>query len=210
MTDHSVAKTNRRRRPEARPAEILAAALALFTEKGFSATRMEDISSRAGLSKAAIYLYFDDKVALLQALVKDTVGNNLALARGMAKGHEGPIAPLLTTLLRFIAGRVTGSRLPDMLKLVISESRAHPSIGHFYLENIILQGLPFFEGLIRRGIETGEFRSVDPVFTVRTMVAPILLASIWKSVFEPLGGETLDVEGFFDHTAEFLLRGLRP
>ncbi len=83
MTDRPV--TTRARRPDARPSEILAAALELFAEKGFSATRMEDVASRAGLSKAAIYLYFKDKMALLQALVNEMAGANLATARHIAE-----------------------------------------------------------------------------------------------------------------------------
>ena len=80
MTDRPVINS-RTRRPEARPAEILAAALDLFAEKGFSATRMEDVAARAGLSKAAIYLYFKDKMALLKALVNEMAGANLAVAK---------------------------------------------------------------------------------------------------------------------------------
>lgn len=206
MTDQSVIK----RRPSARPSEILAAALDLFTERGFNGTRMEDVAARAGLSKAAIYLYFNDKSALLEALVRDTVLTNLSAARTMAEGHQGPVSELLIAVMGFMAGRMTGSRLPDMIKLVISESRAHPDVGRFYLDNVINQGLPFFETIIRRGIDSGEFRAVDPHLAVRSMVAPMLFAAIWRSVFEPLGAERLDMEVFVKHQQDMLLRGLRP
>lgn len=209
MTDRSVTKTHRRR-PEARPAEILAAALDLFAEKGFTATRMADVASRAGLSKAAIYIYFKDKMALLEALVKATVGTNLTMARTMAEGYEGSITELIQTIIGFMAGRIGDTRMPDLIKLIISESRAHPEIGRFYLENVINQGLPFFEGLIRRGIERGEFRAVDPKLAVKAMIAPMLLAAIWRTVFEPLGAEKLDIEAFARHHQDMLLRGLKP
>lgn len=206
MTDQSVIK----RRPSARPSEILAAALDLFTERGFNGTRMEDVAARAGLSKAAIYLYFNDKSALLEALVRDTVLTNLSAARTMTEGHQGPVSELLIAVMGFMAGRMTGSRLPDMIKLIISESRAHPDVGRFYLDNVINQGLPFFETIIRRGIDSGEFRAVDPHLAVRSMVAPMLFAAIWRSVFEPLGAERLDMEVFVKHQQDMLLRGLRP
>lgn len=95
MTSRSVTK----RRPKARPSEILSAALDLFSEKGFSATRMEDVAARAGLSKAGVYLYFDDKMALLQALMKDTVLANLGTARLMASAHDGPVSDLLVAIM---------------------------------------------------------------------------------------------------------------
>jgi AcrR family transcriptional regulator len=136
MTDQ-LEITARKRRPEARPMEILAAALDLFTERGFNATRLEDVASRAGLSKAAIYLYFNDKTALLTAVVQATVGANIGIASDMISKHQGPVAPLLQQLLGFMAGRMQETRMPDLIKLVISESRAHPEIGRFYLDNVI-------------------------------------------------------------------------
>jgi AcrR family transcriptional regulator len=143
MTDRSVTNP-RQRRPEARPAEILSAALDLFAEKGFSATRMEDVASRAGLSKAAIYLYFNDKMALLQALVKDMASANLLVASQIAAQHQGPIAPLLRQIMLFLASQLRNTRFPELMKVIISESRAHPDIGRLYLENVIGEGLPLF------------------------------------------------------------------
>lgn len=190
--------------------EILAAALDLFAEKGFSATRMEDVASRAGLSKAAIYLYFKDKMALLQALVNEMAGANLATARHIAESHQGPAAPLIAQVMLFMATQLRATRFPELMKIIISESRAHPDIGRLYLDNVIGQGLPVFEGIISRGVASGEFRPVDPAFAAKQMVAPMLLAAMWKSVFEPLGGDTLDIEGFIAQHVETFLRGLAP
>ena len=209
MTDQSEI-TARKRRPDARPAEILAAALDLFTERGFSATRLEDIASRAGLSKAAIYLYFKDKISLLQALVQATAGPNLALVAGMIAAHQGPVAPLLRQILSVMAGRMSETRLPDLIKLVISESRAHPEIGRFYLENVVGKALPMLQSLIERGIASGEFCAVDPRLTVKCLIGPMLLGALWKSVFQPIGAEPLDIEALARHHADFIVRALQP
>lgn len=206
MTDRPV--TTRTRRPDDRPAEILAAALDLFAEKGFSATRMEDVAARAGLSKAGVYLYFKDKMALLQALVGEMAGANVAVARGIAEAHEGPIGPLIATVLGFMARQLHETRFPDLLKVVISESRAHPDIGRLYLDSVIRQGLPIFEGLIQRGIEGGEFRAVDPALTVKAMIAPMLLAAIWKTVLQPIGAEQLDIEALATQHIDIFLKGI--
>jgi AcrR family transcriptional regulator len=207
MTDRSVTNS-RSRRPEARPSEILAAALDLFAEKGFSATRMEDVARRAGLSKAAIYLYFKDKMALLRALVNEMAGANVSVARGIAEQHQGPVGPLLTMVLTFLARQLRDTRFPELVKVVISESRAHPDVGRLYLDSVIAQGLPLFEGLIRRGIASGEFRAVDPALAVKAMIAPMLLAAIWKTVVEPLGAEPLDIEAFVTQHMQIFLRGI--
>jgi AcrR family transcriptional regulator len=202
--------TSRKRRPHDRPAEILEAALDLFTERGFKATRLEDVASRAGLSKAAIYLYFKDKTSLLMAIVQATAGANINIAGSMIAQHQGPVAPLLQQLLGFMAGRIDQSRMPDLMKLVISESRAYPEIGRFYLDNVIGQALPLFQSLIERGIATGEFRAVDPRLTVKCIVGPLVLAALWKSVFVPIGAEPINIEDLVRHHADFILRALRP
>lgn len=209
MTDQSEMK-QRRRRPAARPAEILDAALELFAERGFDATRLEDVASRAGLSKAAIYLYFKDKTSLLQAIVQNLVGANIAVAEALVANHEGPAEPAIRQLLAVIANRLAATRLPFILKLIISESRAHPEIGRWYLDTVILKAMPLFRALIEKGIAQGEFRPVNADLAVKSIVAPMLLAALWKAVFEPLGAAPIDAAALADTHADLLIRGLKP
>jgi AcrR family transcriptional regulator len=208
MTDRSETVV-RKRRPNARPTEILEAAFDLFTERGFSGTRVEDVALRAGISKAAIYLYFNDKTAILTAIVQAAAGTNLKIASEMIGGHEGPVAPLLRQLLSFMANRMQETRLPDLIKLVISESRAHPEIGRYYLNNVISEALPLFQSLIERGVASGEFHSVDPRLTVKCLVGPMLLGAIWKSTFEPIGAEPLDLAALAAQDADLIIRALQ-
>lgn len=207
MTDHPVT-TSRSRRPDDRPGEILAAALDLFAEKGFSATRMEDVAARAGLSKAGVYLYFKDKMALLEALVNQMAAANIERAQATIEHHQGPVSPLIRTIIAFMAGRLTQTRFPELLKVVISESRAHPAIGRLYLDSVIARGLPLFESLIRRGIAAGEFRAVDPAYAVKAMLAPMLLAAIWKSALQPLGADPIDIDALASQHIDIFLKGI--
>jgi AcrR family transcriptional regulator len=199
-----------RRAPAERPGEILDAALALFVEKGFAATRLDDVAKRAGLSKAAIYLYFEDKTALFQGVVRQAVAVNLGTVEAMLKAHRGPVAALLPRILEFMASRIEETPLAAVAKLVIAESRAFPEIGRFYLKEVIGRGLPMFEGLIARGIEQGEFRRVDPAMTVRSIVGAMLLAGIWRTVFEPIGADKLDIRALARHHADLMVHALKP
>jgi AcrR family transcriptional regulator len=201
-------QSSRKRRPDARPGEIIKAALDLFSERGFSATRLEDVAARAGLSKAAIYLYFDDKTALLKAVVRETVGASIERARTEAERGSGPVAPQLRLLLAGIATTMSNSRLPDVIKLVVSESRAHPEIGRFYLDNVICRVAPMVEAMIARGIASGEFRAVDAGLAVRSLVGPMVLAALWRSVFEPLGAEPLAIDALAAQHADLIIAGL--
>lgn len=199
-----------RRAPAARPQEIIDAALAQFVETGFAGTRLDDVAKRAGLSKAAIYLYFADKIALFEGVVQHAVASNLGQMETMLEGHRGPVAPLLPRILEFMANRIETTPMAAVAKLVISESRAFPEIGRFYLKEVIGRGLPLMEGLIRRGIDQGEFRKVDSFMTVRSMMGPMLLAIVWRTVFEPIGAEKLDVRALARHHADLMLHALRP
>ena len=205
-----MASTKQRRAPAQRPAEIIDAALALFVEKGFAATRLDDVALRAGLSKAAIYLYFEDKNALFQGVVRQAVAANLGTVEAMLKAHRGPVAELLPRIREFMAGRIDQSPIAAVAKLVISESRAFPEIGRFYLKEVIGRGLPLLECLIVRGMEQGEFRSVDPAMTVRSIVGAMLLAGIWRTVFEPIGADKLDIKALARHHADLMLHALKP
>ncbi len=199
-----------RRAPAARPQEIIDAALAQFVETGFAGTRLDDVARRAGLSKAAIYLYFADKTALFKGVVQHAVGSNLGQVEAMLAGHRGPVAPLLPRILEFLADRIEHTPMAAVAKLVISESRAFPEIGQFYLKEVIGRGLPVMEGLIRRGIDQGEFREVDAFMAVRSMMGPMLLAILWRTVFEPIGADKLDVPSLARHHADLMLHALRP
>jgi len=199
-----------RRAPAERPQEILEASLELFVKQGFAATRLEDVAARAGLSKAAIYLYFKDKEALLEGVIRQTITTNLGTVENLARLHQGKVAMLIPAILEFMAGRVEDTPMPSIAKLVIAESRAYPEIGRFYLKEVIGRGIPIFEGLIAKGVADGEFRKVDPVLTVRSLIAPMLLSIVWKTVFEPLGGDKLNVRALARHHADLMVRALKP
>ena len=209
MTDQSVIKRTRRR-PEERPSEILDAALSLFAERGFAATRMEDVAAKAGLSKGALYLYFSDKASLLSAIVDHTAGSAVVMAIEMINHHQGPVGPLIPLILNLVAERLETSNLPAVIKLVMAESRAHPALGRAYFDNVIAKVFPAVEGLIKRGIATGEFRAVNPAMTVRCIIAPMLLAALWKSVMQPLGAPGFSAGDLANHHAELILRALKP
>jgi AcrR family transcriptional regulator len=206
-----MAKVQKQRRaPAERPQEILEAALTLFVEKGFAGTRLDDVAERAGLSKAAIYLYFADKTALFKGVVEQAVGRNLGMVETMLANHKGSVGQLLPLMLDFMATRIETTPMASVAKVVIAESRAFPEIGRYYLDNVIGRGLPMLEKLIKRGIATGEFRKVDAGLTVRSIVGPMLLAGIWHTVFQPIGAEKLDVRALARHHAELMLHALRP
>ena len=108
----------RRRRKEARPGELQAAALELFIEKGFTATRLDDVAARAGVSTGTLYLYFDSKVDLFQSVVDETMTPTLDAADHLIDTHAGSSEELIRRLITNLWEHVVGSPLEGMTRLV--------------------------------------------------------------------------------------------
>lgn len=200
--------TRRRRRKEARPEEILSAALESFAARGFAATRIEDVAARAGISKGTLYLYFDGKEELFKAVVRQALLPNLARIESLAETFDGPSSVLLERLLLTVAG-VVGSRVGAIPKLVIAEAGNFPDLARFYLAEVVHRGLGLIGRVLRRGIARGEFRAIDVEHAVFCVIAPMLIAALWKSSLEP-HDETgpLDVQALVRAHLDLLLRGL--
>jgi AcrR family transcriptional regulator len=197
-----------RRRKDARPQEILEAALAVFAEKGFAAARMDAIAARARVSKGTIYLYFPSKEAIFRALVREMLAPQLAHFADLARAHRGPIAPLLANILRMLGRFITTSDRVVLPKMVIAEAGNFPDLARIYREEIIERGLALFGGLLRTGIENGEFREIPIQHGVRLCIAPLLLAAIWRTIFARLDPIPYDYEGLIEAHIANLLRGL--
>ena len=130
----------RRRRKEARPGELTAAALDLFVEKGFAATRLDDVALRAGVSKGTLYLYFDSKEALFKAVVEEGIVPFLVAAEQKTAEYEGATIDLLRSLLFGWWEQIGATRLAGVTKLVISESHNFPEVARYYHDRVVLRG----------------------------------------------------------------------
>jgi AcrR family transcriptional regulator len=197
-----------RRRAEARPDEVLDAALELFVEKGFATTRVEDIAARAGLSKGAVYLYFPSKEAILEGLVKRAVLPIANNAMGIFESYAGDPRPVISAALKMVAGRLSDPKLVAIPRLLVREMINFPHFAQMYREAVLDRVMPVVERLIRNGIEEGYFRQVDPELTLRSIVGPIVLHLLIAEIFgiTPAGG--LSIERLIDNHLTILFDGL--
>src|SRR5213596_3513319 len=89
-----------KRRKDARPGEIVAAALDVFVERGFAATKLADVARRAGVTKGTIYLYFENKEALFKAVVRETIVPVIAKGEALVQAFTGSARDLFEKLVR--------------------------------------------------------------------------------------------------------------
>ena len=206
MERSSIPKRGERRK-EARPAEIVAAALQLFSDRGFAATRLEDVATVAGVSKGTGYLYFDSKEQLFEAVVREAITPNIARAEALVDGFEGPTPDLLRGLFAFV-GEVLETPLTGVMKLIVSESGNFPQLARMYANLVLRRAFALMRRILERGVARGEFRPLDPDATVPLVVAPVLLLGVWKHSFGAHTDLTLDRRQVLEAHCENLLRGL--
>ncbi len=170
----------RRRRKDARPQELLAAALALFVEKGYAATRTEQVAQRAGVSKGTLYLYYPSKEELLQAVISHYLSAPIAAGAAQAAEHAGGSAELLGTLLVDWWQTLYDSPAAGVFKLVITEVGNFPALGAHYAREVVEPAHALLSQVIRRGIADGEFRAVDVDSTVQSLVFPLVMVCLHR------------------------------
>jgi len=183
-----------RRRADARPDEVLDAALELFIEQGFAKTRVDDIAKRAGISKGAVYLYFPSKEKILEALVRRAIVPIATHAHGSLQHFEGDPRPVVTMVLKMLGGRFSDPKTLAIPKLIFREVLGFPELAEMYRTEVLDRVMPAVEALIARGIDQGYFRAVDPHLTIRSIIGPLVLHIALAEVFGimPEGGMSFD------------------
>jgi AcrR family transcriptional regulator len=198
------------RRADARPQELLEAALTVFVERGYAAARLEEVASRAGVAKATLYRYYENKLELFKAVVRNSLVAGFDEVAKAQAGEPGGAREQLTRLLTTFVQRIAGSPLSGIPKLVIAEASNFPEIARFYHEEVIQRGRAMVIGVLKQGESAGEFRSVDADYAWRVVIAPLLLAIIWKHSFQAFEPEPMDFERHLETHLDLLFNGLAP
>lgn len=197
-----------KRRKEARPEEILDAALDLFTEKGFSATRMVDIAKKAGVSKGTLYLYFESKELIFQEMVTTMISPMVDEAETVIKQFQGSSSMLLEMLVNRWWSNIWHSKLSAIPKLICSEAGNFPDMADFYVDVIVKRVRSLFEEIIQQGIDNSEFKSCDKRAAARLLMAPVIQANIWKHSLRQYDDE-LDEQAYIKLHLKIFLSGLK-
>lgn len=201
----------RQRRKEARPQELLDAALDLFVEKGFAATRAEEVAARAGASKGTLYLYYPSKEELLKEVIRHNVVNQIAEGIEIVRAFEGPSAVLLADILRLWWERCGETRASGILKLMMSEVRNFPEIAQFWVEEVTEPADRMVAEIVQRGIDRGEFRPVKVGDVVHALIAPLLFLVMNKhSLGACVPAAKLDARAVIEAQIDLVLHGLEP
>jgi AcrR family transcriptional regulator len=174
----------RKRRKDARPAELVAAGLQEFALKGFAATRLEDVAKRAGVVKGTIYRYFSDKESLFKAAVQSRSLPVLDRIEGFIDAYPGTTRQLLHQVLRTIYADLVDSDLRILMRIMISEGQNFPEITEFYHREVMAKARAILDRIVARGIARGEVRPSAATDLAMVMMAPAVMATIWRMTFD--------------------------
>ena len=207
-------QAKRERRKEARPGELLAAALDLFVEKGFAATRAEEVAARAGVSKGTLFLYFPSKEELFKAVVRENISGRFREWNEEFDAFEGSTPDMVRYCMKVWWERIGATKASGITKLIISEARNFPDIAAFYQQEVINPGTLLVKRILQRGIDRGEFRPLDMEYASFSIVAPMIFLIMMKHSLAPCAPQDypLDPERYIDSQVETLLSGfcVRP
>lgn len=170
----------RERRKEARPGELLDAALELFVEKGFSATRAEEVAVRAGVSKGTLFLYFPSKEDLFKAVVRETISGRLREWNEEFAVFEGTTREMLSYCMNAWWDRVGATPASGITKLMMSEAKNFPELAAFYQQEVVAPGQDLIRRILQRGMDRGEFRTLDLDYAVYSVIAPMIFLMLSK------------------------------
>lgn len=206
----SLLSPKRERRKQQRPGELLEAALDLFVEKGFAATKSEEVAAKAGVSKGTLFLYFPSKEELFKAVVRENVVRTVTEGALEVANFKGSSAELLKTLMLEWWRRYGSTKASGITKLIISEGNHFPDLATFYQEEVIDPATRMLKDILERGRASGEFLNFNTEHTTMVVIAPMLFLIMSKhaNAICLSGAPTTNPETFIAQHADLLVRGL--
>jgi AcrR family transcriptional regulator len=196
------------RRKDARHGEIIAAALELFGERGFAATKLAEVARRAGVTKGTLYLYFDSKEALFKAVVRETIVPVIAQGEALVRSFTGSARELVEQLVREYWRLVGETAVAGIPKLMMAEAATFPELTRFYYDEVVTRGHSLMAGVIERGIKSGEFRDVDVKVAAKLAMTPLMHAVVARHAFASCMPEGFNVQKYLDTHIDLYLHGI--
>jgi len=195
------------RRKDARPAELLAAALTLFVERGYAATRLQDIAERAGVTKGTVYRYFKNKDALFNAVAREHV-KSLAAEIELVAGADCNSSEQLRKVIKAWWQQVRGRRTYGLVTLLMAEGGKFPQLARYCHEQTVERYRTTTSDILKRAVAKGEFRPVDIASISQLLITPVLALLVRQYTHGSACQLPFVKATFPDDFLDFMLRGL--
>ncbi|TLX04355.1 TetR/AcrR family transcriptional regulator [Rhizobium sp. MHM7A] len=200
-------KITRAEQKALRPIQILDAAFEEFVRCGFAGTRVEDIAERVGVTKGTVYVYFETKETLFEAMINHfsvPFQELLAITDELSGSATERLKSILSLLYKQIAEDRTTR---ELVRLVIAEGQRFPDLIDRHHDEFIAPIIAKIDSLIVEGMASGEFRQI-PVEFSDMVVAPILTRTVLRLIFDDRRDPIPNKEAFLRTYFDLLFNGL--
>jgi AcrR family transcriptional regulator len=196
----------RAQRKAQRPQEILEAAFEEFVERGYVATRIEDIAKRIGVTKGTIYFYFETKERLFEEMIRHISVPFSDVSAG-AKNLSGPYSLRIRAFIRLFYDRIVMDRnTRELLRFVLTEGSRFPHVVDRNHDEFIRPLIEAARDILEAGVAAGEFRNAPAIKIPDAAIGATMMLSVWQMLFADRKPQ--DVEAFFEAHVDVILNGL--
>ena len=211
LIQHAEQAPKRERRKEARPGELVTAARDLFVEKGFAATRADEVAARAGVSKGTLFLYFQSKEDLFKAVITENIAKLFPAWNEEFKAYSGSSADMLHYAMDLWWTNVGNTPASGIVKLIFSEAQNFPDIAAFYQREVVEPGTHLLQSILQRGVDSGEFGDMDTSKSVFSIISPMIFLMMWKHSMGACAASAniVDPQEFIHMHVDLLINGVR-
>ncbi len=201
------AAVRRAERKAERRADIVDAALRVFSRDGFAAAKIDRVAEEAGVSKGTLYLYFESKEKLFEGMVMAKLLPFLEEAELIQDRINGSAEEVLRATVKFFYERILIGDRRHIMRLILAEGPNFPELTAFYHQNILSRGQKMLRRVLDYGISRGEFRRVEGHGILQNVMAGAIAATMWKLVFDV--HDPIDISAYAETHIDLLLNGLR-
>jgi len=192
------------------PAALMEAAFRVFAERGYRATRLEEVADAVGVTKGAIYYYFDGKEDLLRRAIQS---RHRAIFREITEvlaAERAPASAKIRLALRKVWRHWLDPEWGHALRLMLGEvSVEFPALFRHWAEVGPIEGWTLVEALVEEGKRTGEFRpDADAAVSARLLLSGLMLQAALHVHMGLANLSPCDPDRIFDSSVEVILRGL--
>lgn len=201
-------RTRARRKAE-RPGEILDAAYEEFAQNGYTATRLEDVAARAGVTKGTIYVYFENKEQVFASMVQEVLRPLQERMTGFIETSQGTAPEQVSRLLTFLYGLIAADPRPrEVIRLLIAEARRFPALVDEHHARMMGPVVEHLRQVLQQGRARGETRAIGAEEVPEVLISPALALNVWMLLFA--GRRAIDAEHHRAVAVDLILHGLLP
>lgn len=164
--------------PELRRAEVLDHAMATFAAHGFAGATFADVAARAGVSKGAVYHYFETKEALFEAVIQERLVPTMATDEALLAAGGGAAARVVEQLLARLWDTVAQPEYATLAMIALLESARFPALGEIFYRDVIVRWRRTFDAALSQATAAGDFPAALPVESLARSVPPMIVGAV--------------------------------